>query len=64
MGLHQCTVAWRERVLREGEGRTQKDTASEKQEENVLIIQPIQKESRAPGSSELLVTGRIQVEPV
>lgn len=53
-------VAWRERVVTEGGGRTGKERASENQGEHVLIIKPIQKGSRAPGSSEFMLTGRIQ----
>lgn len=47
-----------------GWGENTKGHSIREEGENVLIIQAIQKGSRTPRSSELLVTGRIQAEPV
>lgn len=54
----------KEKIVKEGEERTSEDRASENHGENLRIMKLIHQEARASGSSELLVTGRIQAKAV
>lgn len=53
-----------ERIMVQGEEKTREDRASGSRGKGVLIRKPIQKEARTSGSTEFLVTGRIQAEVV